>query len=117
MSFFEKYLTLWVALCIVAGIALGQIFPGLFHLIGGMEIASVNLPVAVLIWLMITPMLLKIDFSALGHVAKHWRGVGVTLFINWGAKPFSMRFWAMCSCRCCSGHICPPTRSTAISRG
>jgi len=90
MSFFERYLTLWVALCIVAGIALGQIFPTLFHAIGGMEVASVNLPVAVLIWLMIIPMLLKIDFSALGQVARHWRGVGVTLFINWAVKPFSM---------------------------
>ena len=90
MSFFERYLTLWVALCIVAGIALGQAFPTLFHAIGGMEAASVNLPVAVLIWLMIIPMLLKIDFSALGKVAQHWRGVGVTLFINWAVKPFSM---------------------------
>ena len=90
MSLFERYLTVWVALCIVAGIALGQMFQGLFHTIGGMEVANVNLPVAVLIWLMIIPMLLKIDFSALGKVAQHWRGVGVTLFINWGVKPFSM---------------------------
>jgi len=90
MNFFERYLTLWVALCIGAGIALGQIFPRLFHAIGRLEIANVNLPVAVLIWLMIIPMLLKIDFSALGQVAKHWRGVGVTLFINWAVKPFSM---------------------------
>ena len=90
MNLFERYLTLWVALCIVAGIALGQMFPGLFQAIGSMEVARVNLPVAVLIWLMIIPMLLKIDFAALGQVAKHWRGVGVTLFINWGVKPFSM---------------------------
>ncbi|MDP2063755.1 MAG: ACR3 family arsenite efflux transporter [Phaeovulum sp.] len=90
MSLFERYLTLWVALCIVAGIAFGQVFPGLFHAIGGMEIAKVNLPVAVLIWLMIIPMLLKIDFAALGRVREHWRGVGVTLFINWAVKPFSM---------------------------
>jgi len=90
MSFFERYLTLWVVLCIAAGIALGQVFPAFFQLVGGLEIANVNLPVAVLIWLMIIPMLLKIDFSALGQVAKHWRGVGVTLFINWGVKPFSM---------------------------
>jgi len=90
MSFFERYLTLWVAICIVAGIALGQVFPAFFQLVGGLEIASVNLPVAVLIWLMVIPMLLKIDFSSLGQVAKHWRGVGVTLFINWGVKPFSM---------------------------
>lgn len=90
MSLFERYLTLWVALCIVAGILLGQFFPGLFHAIGAMEIARVNLPVAILIWLMIIPMLLKIDFGALGKVREHWRGVGVTLFINWAVKPFSM---------------------------
>jgi ACR3 family arsenite transporter len=90
MSTFERYLTVWVALCIVAGIALGQVLPGMFHAIGGMEIASVNLPVAMLIWLMIIPMLLKIDFGELGRVREHWRGVGVTLFINWAVKPFSM---------------------------
>ena len=90
MNLFERWLTLWVALCIVAGVALGQLFPALFRAIGAMEIANVNLPVAVLIWLMIIPMLLKIDFAALGKVAQHWRGVGVTLFINWGIKPFSM---------------------------
>jgi ACR3 family arsenite transporter len=90
MSLFERFLTLWVALCIVAGIALGQFFPSVFHAIGGMEIASVNMPVAVLIWLMVIPMLLKIDFGALGKVREHWRGVGVTLFINWAVKPFSM---------------------------
>jgi ACR3 family arsenite transporter len=90
MSIFERYLTLWVALCILAGIALGQFFPDVFQAIGGMEIAKVNLPVAVLIWLMVVPMLLKIDFGALGKVREHWRGVGVTLFINWAVKPFSM---------------------------
>jgi ACR3 family arsenite transporter len=87
---FERYLTLWVALCIVAGIALGWLMPGLFHAIAAAEVASVNLPVAVLIWLMIIPMLVKIDFGALGRVAEHWRGIGVTLFINWAVKPFSM---------------------------
>ncbi|RME16616.1 MAG: arsenical-resistance protein [Alphaproteobacteria bacterium] len=90
MNAFERHLTLWVALCIIAGIGLGQVFPGLFHAIGGLEIAHVNLPVAVLIWLMIIPMLLKIDFAALGKVAGHWRGVGVTLLVNWAVKPFSM---------------------------
>ncbi len=90
MNLFERWLTIWVALCIVAGVALGQLFPALFRAIGAMGIANVNLPVAVLIWLMIIPMLLKIDFAALGTVAQHWRGVGVTLFINWGIKPFSM---------------------------
>ncbi|MCO5091763.1 ACR3 family arsenite efflux transporter [Bosea sp. (in: a-proteobacteria)] len=90
MPTFERYLTLWVALCIVAGIALGHLLPGVFQIIGSAEIASVNLPVAVLIWLMVIPMLLKIDFAALGEVGRHWRGIGVTLFINWAVKPFSM---------------------------
>src|SRR5210317_1092449 len=92
MSVFERYLTLWVAICIVVGVALGHYFSGVFQLIGGMEVAQVNLPVAVLIWLMIIPMLIKIDFGALGQVREHWRGVGVTLFINWAVKPFSMAF-------------------------
>lgn len=90
MSIFERYLTLWVALCIVVGIALGHLMPGAFASIAGAEIAKVNIPVALLIWLMIIPMLLKIDFGALGKVTEHWRGVGVTLFINWAIKPFSM---------------------------
>jgi ACR3 family arsenite transporter len=90
MSTFERYLTVWVGLCIVAGIALGWSMPGVFQLIGAAEIAKVNLPVAVLIWLMIIPMLVKIDFAALGGVTEHWRGIGVTLFINWAVKPFSM---------------------------
>lgn len=90
MSTFERYLTVWVALCIVAGIALGHAMPGVFHAIGAAEIAKVNLPVAALIWLMIIPMLIKIDFAALGRVKEHWRGIGVTLFINWAVKPFSM---------------------------
>ncbi|MBF9233802.1 ACR3 family arsenite efflux transporter [Microvirga alba] len=90
MSTFERYLTLWVALCIVAGIVLGHAFPGVFHIIGAAEVAKVNLPMAVLIWLMIVPMLVKIDFSALHQVREHWRGIGVTLFINWAVKPFSM---------------------------
>ena len=87
---FERYLSLWVALCIVVGIALGHFLPGPFQAIGGLEVARVNLPVAVLIWLMIIPMLLKVDFAALHQVREHWRGMGVTLFINWGVKPFSM---------------------------
>jgi ACR3 family arsenite transporter len=90
MSTFERYLTAWVALCIVVGIALGHFFPAFFQAVGSAEIAKVNLPVALLIWLMITPMLIKIDFAALGQVKEHWRGIGVTLFINWGVKPFSM---------------------------
>jgi ACR3 family arsenite transporter len=94
MSIFERYLTLWVALCIVAGVALGHVMPGFFGVVAGAEVAKVNLPVAVLIWLMIVPMLLKIDFSSLGQVREHWRGVGVTLFINWAVKPFSMALLA-----------------------
>lgn len=90
MSTFERYLTVWVALCIVAGIALGHLMPGVFRAIGTAEIAKVNLPVAVLIWLMVIPMLLRIDFAALGEVGRHWRGIGVTLFVNWAVKPFSM---------------------------
>ncbi|KIL98441.1 Arsenical-resistance protein ACR3 [Paramagnetospirillum magnetotacticum MS-1] len=90
MNLFERFLTLWVGLCIVAGVALGHWLPGPFQAIGRMEVAQVNLPVAVLIWLMIIPMLLKIDFGALHQVREHWKGIGVTLFINWGVKPFSM---------------------------
>ena len=90
MSKFERYLTVWVAACIVVGIGFGHLLPGVFHAIGGAEIARVNLPVAGLIWLMIIPMLVKIDFAALGEVRRHWRGIGVTLFVNWAVKPFSM---------------------------
>ncbi len=90
MSTFERYLTIWVGLCIVLGIALGHLFPGVFQAIGSAEVAKVNMPVAVLIWLMIIPMLVKIDFAALSKVKEHWRGIGVTLFINWAVKPFAM---------------------------
>jgi ACR3 family arsenite transporter len=90
MGLFERYLTVWVFLCIVAGIALGHLFQAPFQAIGGLELARVNLPVALLIWLMIIPMLLKIDFAALHHVGEHWKGIGVTLFVNWAVKPFSM---------------------------
>ena len=92
MSVFERYLTLWVALCIVVGIGLGQAFPGVAQAVGAWEVARVNLPVGVLIWVMIIPMLLKVDFSALGEVRHHMRGMGVTLFVNWLVKPFSMAF-------------------------
>ena len=90
ISTFERYLSVWVLFCIVAGIALGAAAPGGFAAIAAAEVAQVNLPVAVLIWLMVIPMLLKIDFGALGSVRQHWKGVGVTLFINWAVKPFSM---------------------------
>ncbi len=94
MSVFERYLTVWVLLCIVAGIALGQFAPGMFQAIGRIEVAQVNLPVGVLIWVMVIPMLLKVDFGALGQVKQHWRGIGVTLFVNWAVKPFSMALLA-----------------------
>ena len=94
MSTFERYLTLWVALCIAAGIGLGYVFPSFFQTIGSAEIANVNLPVAVLIWLMIIPMLVKIDFASLGQVSRHWRGISVTLIVNWAIKPFTMAVMA-----------------------
>jgi len=90
MSLFERFLTVWVALCIVAGIILGQLMPGVFHLLGNATVAQVNLPVAVLVWLMIVPMLLKIDLAALREVGQHWRGIAATVGINWLVKPFSM---------------------------
>ena len=94
MGLFERYLTLWVLLCIIAGITLGNLLPMAFQTIGKLELAQINLPVAILIWLMIIPMLLKIDLKALKGVRQHWRGVGVTLFVNWGVKPFSMALLA-----------------------
>jgi ACR3 family arsenite transporter len=90
MSIFERYLTLWVFLCIIVGVVLGQAIPEPFHWLGTLEVAKVNIPVGLLIWVMIIPMLLRIDFGALHEVKKHWRGIGVTLFINWAVKPFSM---------------------------
>ena len=94
MSVFERYLTVWVFLCIVAGILLGQMAPAMFQSIGRMEIAQVNLPVGLLIWVMIIPMLVKVDFGALHEVRQHVRGIGVTLFVNWLVKPFTMAFLA-----------------------
>lgn len=90
IGFFERYLTVWVALCIITGIALGRTFPGAFQAIARLEVARVNIPVGVLIWVMIIPMLIKIDFGALSQVKSHWRGIGVTLLVNWLVKPFSM---------------------------
>ena len=94
MSVFERWLSLWVTLCIGVGIGLGWLVPDVFAAIARMEVARVNLPVAGLIWLMITPMLLRVDFAALGQVGRHWRGIGVTLFVNWAVKPFSMALLA-----------------------
>lgn len=92
MSLFERYLTLWVFMCILAGIGLGQLMPDVFQAVGSMEVAQVNLPVGLLIWVMIIPMLVKVDFGALHQVRQHVRGIGVTLFVNWLVKPFSMAF-------------------------
>ncbi len=94
ISFFERYLTVWVFVCILAGVGLGQLLPTIFQSIGAMEVAHVNLPVGVLIWVMIIPMLVKVDFSALAEVRQHVRGIGVTLFVNWLVKPFSMALLA-----------------------
>ncbi|MCX7216719.1 MAG: arsenical-resistance protein, partial [Burkholderiales bacterium] len=94
MSFFERTLSLWVFACIVVGIALGQFFPVPFQAIGALEVARVNLPVGLLIWVMIIPMLVKVDFAALHEVRQHVRGIGVTLFVNWLVKPFSMALLA-----------------------
>ncbi len=90
IGFFERWLSLWVFLCIVVGVALGQFFPAPIRFLGGLEVAKVNIPVGLLIWVMIVPMLMKIDFKVLHEVRRHWRGMGVTLFINWMVKPFSM---------------------------
>lgn len=94
MSGFERHLTLWVALCIVAGVLLGEAAPSVFQAIGRLEVAQVNLPVGALIWVMIVPMLMKVDFAAISEVRRHWRGIGVTLFVNWAVKPFSMALLA-----------------------
>ena len=94
MTVFERYLTLWVGLCIAVGVTLGQWFPSAFAWIASLEWARVNLPVGLLIWVMVIPMLLKVDFGALHQVRRHYRGIGVTLFVNWLVKPFSMAFLA-----------------------
>jgi ACR3 family arsenite transporter len=115
MSVFERYLTVWVFLCIVTGMALGQWLPGPVQAIGRMELARVNLPVGLLIWVMIIPMLLKVDFGALHQVKQHWRGIGVTLFVNWAVKPFSMACWAGSSSATSSPPTCLRGRPTATS--
>jgi len=117
IGFFERYLTIWVALCIVAGIALGQWLPGLFRGIASLEVAKVNVPVGVLIWVMIIPMLLKIDFAALGQVKAHWRGIGVTLFINWAVKPFSMALLGWIFIRHVFAPLLPPEQLDSYIAG
>src|SRR5258708_4608759 len=108
MSVFERYLTVWVFLCIVTGIALGQVLPGVFQILGTLELAKVNIPVGLLIWVMIIPMLVRIDFGALHRVRDHWKGIGVTLFVNWAVKPFSMALLAWIFVRPGFPHWPPP---------
>ena len=117
MSVCERYLTVWVFLCIVAGIAVGQFLPNVFQAIGRMEVAQVNLPVGVLIWVMIIPMLVKVDFSALGEVRKHVKGIGVTLFINWLVKPFSMAFLGWLFIRHWFAPLLPPDQIDSYIAG
>jgi ACR3 family arsenite transporter len=117
MSVFERYLTVWVFLCIVAGIAVGQLFPSVFQAIGRMEIARVNLPVGLLIWVMIIPMLVKVDFQALGEVRKHVKGIGVTLFVNWLVKPFSMAFLGWLFIRHWFAPLLPPDQLDSYIAG
>ncbi|RST48563.1 ACR3 family arsenite efflux transporter [Variovorax sp. DXTD-1] len=117
IGLFERYLTIWVALCIVVGIALGQWLPGVFRGIASLEVAKVNVPVGVLIWVMIIPMLLKIDFAALGQVKAHWRGIGVTLFINWAVKPFSMALLGWIFIRHVFAPLLPPSQLDSYIAG
>src|SRR3984957_5575611 len=117
MSIFERYLTVWVFLCIVIGITLGQFLPGVFQVIGGLSVAQVNLPVGILIWVMIIPMLVKVDFGALGQVRRHIRGIGVTLFVNWLAKPFSMAFLGRIFIRHLFAPMLPPEQIDSYIAG
>jgi ACR3 family arsenite transporter len=117
IGFFERWLTLWVALCIVAGVVLGQQFPSLFQILGRLEVARVNLPVGALIWVMIVPMLLRVDFGALHQVRAHWRGISVTLFINWAVKPFSMALLAWLFIRHLFAPLLPPEQIDSYIAG
>lgn len=117
MSIFERYLTLWVAICIVTGIALGQAMPPFFQMIGKLEYAQVNLPVGLLIWVMIIPMLAKVDFTALHEVRQHVKGIGVTLFVNWLVKPFSMAFLGWLFIRNLFAPMLPPDQIDSYIAG
>ena len=117
MNIFERYLTVWVFLCIVVGIAFGQKAPGVFQAVGRMEIAHVNLPVGLLIWVMVIPMLVKVDFAALGEVRKHAKGIGVTLFVNWLVKPFSMAFLGWLFIRHWFAPLLPPDQLDSYIAG
>ena len=117
MGFFERWLTLWVFLCIVAGIAAGQWFPAPFEALGRLEIAQVNIPVGLLIWIMIVPMLMKIDFGALHEVRRHWRGMAVTVGVNWAVKPFSMALLGWIFIRHVFAPLLPPTQIDSYIAG
>jgi ACR3 family arsenite transporter len=117
IGFFERFLSVWVAICIVVGIALGQWMPGAFRVIGSLEVAKVNLPVGLLVWVMIVPMLLKIDLATLGKVRSHLRGIGVTLFINWAVKPFSMALLGWIFVRHVFAAWLPPTQTDSYVAG
>jgi ACR3 family arsenite transporter len=117
LGFFERWLTLWVGLCIVIGIFLGQQFPALFKALGTLEVARVNLPVGLLIWVMIVPMLLRIDFGALHQVGAHWRGMGVTIFVNWAVKPFSMALLGWLFIRHLFAPLLPPDQIDSYIAG
>ena len=115
MGFFERYLSLWVVLCIVAGILLGQWFPAAFQALGRIEYAQVNLPVGLLIWVMIVPMLMKIDFASISEVKDQKAGIGITLFVNWAIKPFTMAALGWLFIRHVLRPGCRPNNSTATS--
>src|ERR1035437_8895287 len=117
MNVFERFLSVWVFLCIIVGIALGQVLPDVFQAIGRMQVAQVNLPVGVLIWGMIIPMLVKVDFAALGEVRQHVRGIGVTLFVNWLVKPFSMAFLGWLFIRHWFAPLLPPDQIDSYNAG
>jgi ACR3 family arsenite transporter len=117
MNAFERYLTVWVFLCIVCGIALGQFLPGVFQVIGDLSVAQVNLPVGVLIWVMIIPMLVKVDFGAMGRIRRHVKGIGVTLFVNWLVKPFSMAFLGWIFIRHLFAPMLPPEQIDSYIAG
>ncbi|WP_313913108.1 ACR3 family arsenite efflux transporter [Tahibacter sp.] len=117
LGVFERYLTVWVAACIATGTALGYALPGVFTTLSAWELAKVNLPVAVLIWIMIIPMLLKVDFAAMGDLRQHWRGIGVTVFVNWAVKPFSMALLGWIFIRHVFAAYLPPDQIDAYIAG
>lgn len=117
MNRFERYLTIWVAFCMGLGILAGHLWPAPFAILGNAEVAHVNMPVAVLIWLMVVPMLLRVDFRALGQVRRQWKGVGVTLFVNWAVKPFSMALLGWLFLRHIFAGLLPPDQTDGYIAG